>query len=150
MTREEKYSELVKMELYPKKVPINNILTEMSPMEFCAIGAFLDFEKNNDGSHITVNRLAKDMNMSMPLASRTLKNLETRGLIKRVTDESCRRNTFIIISDKGSTLFEKNAKVIKTYIDKVLNNFTDEEIETLISIKKKMMASMEDAMKDFE
>jgi len=150
MTRQEKYSELIKMELYPKKVPINSILTELSPMEFCAIGAFLEFEKNHDGSHITVNRLAKDMDMSMPLASRMLKNLETRGLIKRVTDEHCRRNTLIIISEKGNELFQKNSKVVMRYIDKVLSVFTDEEIETLISIKKKMITSMENAIKDFE
>lgn len=150
MTRQEKYSELVKMELYPRKMPVHNILKEMSPMEFCAIGAFLEFENKNGGNHITVNRLAKDMGMSMPLTSRMLKNLETRGLIKRVTDEQCRRNTLIIISEKGNELFENNSKVVMKYIDKVLDNFSDEELETLISIKKKMMASMQDAMEFFE
>ena len=110
----------------------------------------MEFENKNDGNHITVNRLAKDMGMSMPLTSRMLKNLETRGLIKRVTDEQCRRNTLIIISEKGNELFENNSKVVMKYIDKVLDNFSDEELETLISIKKKMMASMQDAMEFFE
>lgn len=150
MTRQEKYSELIKMELYPRKMPVHNILKEMSPMEFCAIGAFLEFENKNDGNHITVNRLAKDMGMSMPLTSRMLKNLETRSLIKRVTDEQCRRNTLIIISEKGNELFQKNSEVVMKYIDKVLSVFTNEEIETLISIKKKMITSMENAIKDFE
>jgi len=151
LTRKEKYTELIKMGLiYPKKVPINHLLTEMSPMEFCAIGSFLSFEEENDGKHITVNRLAKDMQISMPLASRMLKNLESKELIRRVTDESCRRNTFVLISDKGKEIFKKNSKVVMQYIDKVLSVFSDSEIETIISMQNKMIASMDNAIKDFE
>lgn len=150
MTRSEKYTKLIKMELYPKKVPINNLLTEMSPMEFCAIGAFLNFENENNGKHITVNQLAKDMNMSMPLASRMLKNLESKELIRRVTDESCRRNTFVVISEKGKEIFDKNSTVVMKYIDKVLSVFSDSEIEMLVSMKTKLITSMDNAIKDFE
>lgn len=149
MNTAEKYSELVKMELYPKRIPVNTILSEMSPMEFCAIGAFLEFEKQNPGKHITVNRLAQETGMSVPLVSRTLKNLESRELIKRVTDESCRRNTFVLISEKGNQLFGKNAAVIKQYIDRVLSFFTESEIEMLIHLKKKALSAMETALKEF-
>jgi len=86
----------------------------------------------------------------MPLASRMLKNLESKELIRRVTDESCRRNTFVLISDKGKEIFKKNSKVVMQYIDKVLSVFSDSEIETIISMQNKMIASMDNAIKDFE
>lgn len=149
MTRTEQYTELIKMEIYPKKLPFNSILSEMSSMEFCMIGAFLEFEKHNNGKHITVNELAAESGMSVPLVSRTLKNLESRELIKRVTDENCRRNTLVIISEKGNELFEKNSEVLTKYINKVLDYFTDDEIGTLFSLKKKTLNAMENVMEEF-
>ena len=149
MTKSEKFFELVKMEMYPKKLPFNSVLTEMSPMEFCAIGTFVEFEKQNSGRHITVNELSQESGMSVPLVSRTLKNLESRGLIKRITDENCRRNTLVVISEKGNKLFEQNTKVIMNYLEKVLDYFTDSEIEMLISLKKKSTDAMEKVIKEF-
>ena len=100
--------------IYSKKKPVSALLADMSPPEFILISTFTEYEKNN-GRHITINELATELNISLPAVSRTLKHLEERQLIKRVTNEDCRRITFVVISEKGKKLFEKNRKRLKPY-----------------------------------
>ena len=143
LDKNRKYADLLEMEMYPKKPPFQALFNNMSPMEYFAIGSLLKYEQINPGEHITVNGLATLTGMLVAQVSRTLKQLEMRGLLKRVTDENCRRNTFVVISDLGRKLFNENTEAVMNYAEKVLSDFTDDEIEMMISFKKRLFKAVE-------
>lgn len=138
MSKAEKYERILKLVLYPRKFPPTLPFSDISSAEFILISTFLTYEEKNNGEHITVNKLAAQINMSVPQVSRMLKTLEERELVKRETSKDCRRNTLVMIGDKGKKLFEENRKIVKYFLDKVLDALTDEEFEFLISTNQKI------------
>ena len=138
MNKEILQKQILQELIYPKKIPLTAVFADMSPAEFILIASFTAYEKENNGRHITVNELANTINVSVPAVSRTLKNLEERGLIQRVTNQDCRRNTFVIINEKGKKLFESNKEKITYLLDKVMNTFTVDEITSAIKFHNKL------------
>lgn len=127
------YIRFITKELVPRKLGISAVLKGMSPMEYGLVCSFLKYEENT-GEHMTVTNLAREMDMSVPQMSRMLKNLEERELISRVTDTNCRRNTFVVISEKGKALHEENTE---RFVTGVLSNFTSDELVRMMQIEKK-------------
>ena len=130
------YIRFITKELVPRKLGISAVLKGMSPMEYGLVCSFLKYEENT-GEHMTVTNLAKEMNMSVPQMSRMLKNLEERELISRVTDTNCRRNTFVVISEKGKALHEENTERFERFVTGVLSHFTSNELVHMMQIEKK-------------
>lgn len=143
LDREYKYIKFIEKRLLPRKFPFIEIFTDISPMEFGLICSFMKFETENDGEHMTVSHIAQDMNCSVPQISRMLKNLEERALISRITDESCRRNTFVVISEKGRELFLKNMQNIRSFVCSVFKKFSDSEMEQMMQLEEKLFTIME-------
>ena len=137
MTKEQIRYEFMQNMLHPRKLPFTVIMEDLSGSEFMLMASFLTYEKEN-GRHITVNELASIVGVTLPAVSRSLKRLEERKLIKRETNEECRRNTFVKILPKGQELFEKNKERFEYMLDRVLNVLPLEEIEMMISIHKKI------------
>ena len=142
MDKEQLHREILHNLVYPRKIPLAVLLSEISANEFILIASLLTYEKEN-GSHITVNELATSMDVTLPAVSRSLRRLEERGLIKRVCNEECRRNTFVVISDKGRELFEENRKKMEYLVDKLIDEVSVEEIEAAILFSKKVSAIMD-------
>lgn len=139
ISRNKKYTELAYMILRSgKRRNPALLLSELSPAEFALLDTTLKYEEENNGRHITVNEISTDMGVSVPAVSRSLKSLEVRGIVSRVTDKNCRRNTFVIITEDGRNVFDKNMEVLGRFIKKVITSFTDEEIEQMTRFSKKI------------
>lgn len=138
MNKEQLHKEILQNLIYPKKIPLSVIFSKMSPAEFTLIASFKTYEKDNDGKHITVNELASNVNVSVPAVSKSLRNLEERGLIQRVTNQDCRRNTFVVISEKGEKLYEYNKEKITQVLDKLMDTFSLDEILSAIEFHQKL------------
>ena len=138
MNKEQLRKEILQKLIYPKKIPLSVVLNELSPAEFTLIASFKSYEKSNEGKHITVNELASNINISVPAVSKTLKKLEDRGLIQRITNKECRRNTFVVISEKGEDLYRYNKEKITLVLDKLMSSFSIEEIQAAISFYQKL------------
>ncbi len=136
------YIQFISKEFMSKKLNISAILEGMSPMEYGLACSFLKYEKD-EGEHVTVSVLAKEMEISVSQVSRMLKNMEERGLISRVTDEACRRNTFVVISDKGRELHEKNRKNFSYFAKKVLEKFSQDEIQHMMNMQKRFFDAVQ-------
>lgn len=144
--KNQSYTELFKIAHVINKIPITKLLENISMGEFMAIGALKKFEQTNNGKNITVAVLADSLHVSVPAISRMLKNLEEKNLVKRVTDKACRRNTYVIITKDGISLHNQNAKILHSYIEKVLSHFDDEEIQNILTIHKKLLVYMTDEL----
>ncbi|MBQ8526536.1 MAG: MarR family transcriptional regulator [Clostridia bacterium] len=144
------YEDIVECVLYPKKIPASMLFCDVSQGEYMLMGAFLNYEREHDGKHITVNELAAVLDVAVPSVSRMLKNLESRGLIVRETDKDCRRNTLVFISEKGMKLFRENEKIIRHCVDMVAGLFTEDEIKQLMEYRKRIEIVMEKEIKNIE
>lgn len=150
MENSKMYDDIVNCMLYPKKIPAAMLFSDVSQGEYMLMGAFLNYEREHRGRHITVNELASVLGVTMPSVSRMLKNLESRGLIVRETDKECRRNTFVYISDKGLKLFEENEKIVKQCVNKIAKLFTKTEIEQLLDYRKRIEKVLEEEIENIE
>ena len=148
MNKEQLHKEIIRNLIYPRKLPFSVFLEELSGSEFMLMAAFLAYEQDT-GNPITVNELATQMDVTVPAVSRTLRRLEERGLIKRVCDEECRRNTHIKILSRGQELFDINRKAIEYLVDKLLDNLSTEEIEKTIEFNKKLANIMDAECREY-
>ena len=148
MYKEHLHKEIIQNLIYPRKIPFSVLLSDLSGNDFILIASFLAYEEEH-GNHITVNELASRMDVTVPAVSRSLRRLEERGLIKRVCNKDCRRNTFVKISACGRKLFETNRKVIEHMVDKLIDEFSVEEIEASIAFNKKVLTIMDKECKAF-
>ena len=139
----QKLDDIVEYMLHPKRLPISVLFSEISCGEFMLIAAFLRYEEDHAGKHITVNELAGLLDVSIPAVSRMLKNLETRGLIVRETDKDCRRNTLVVITDLGLSLFSENEGKIRCLASRILEQFTEEEIDLMLNLSKRAEQTLE-------
>ena len=137
------YEDIVECILYPKKIPASVLFDDVSQGEYLLMGAFLKYEAEHEGKHITVNELASVLDVSVPSVSRMLKNLESRELIIRETDKECRRNTLVFISEKGMELFRQNERIVRHCIEKVAEVFSEEEISQLIEYRSRIETVLE-------
>lgn len=150
MEKDKLQNQILQELIYPKKIPITAIFADMSPAEFILIASFTAYEKENEGKHITVNELASNINVSVPAVSRTLKNLEERHLIQRITNQDCRRNTFVVISEKGKKLFESNKEKITCILDKAMDALTLDEIQAAINFQQKLEIVLNEECRKFD
>ena len=146
----QKIDEIIEYMLHPKKLPASVILKDISCGEFILIAAFLKYEEHHQGKRITVNELACELDVSIPAVSRMLKNLETRNLVQRETDKDCRRNTLVNITDDGLSLFKDNENRIRNLVTKILEQFTEEEINMMLNLSKKTDIILEKEIKTIQ
>lgn len=141
------FEEIFNYVLYPKKVPFSMIFNNMSHGEFLLIAAFIKYEETNPGKNITVNELASELAVSIPAVSRMLRNMEAKNLIKRETDKECRRNTIVLITDEGKQLFRTNKDKIKHIVSKIVENFSEQELNLMFNVSRKIENILEKEIK---
>ena len=146
MNETNRHDDAVNRILYPKKFPLSMLFDGISCAEYMLITTFIRYEEENNGRHITINELANELDVSVPAVSKMLKNLESRNLVERQQDKLCRRNTFVRITDEGKDMFDKNNKKMHLLTRKILDNFTEEEIELVNSIHDKVADVIEEEL----
>lgn len=106
--------------------------TEMSLLVGIRI---LSDEKKKE--YTTVSALAKQMHVSPPAISRTLRSLDAKGYIMRSPDPDDRRNTHISITESGLCLMKEFHERMDDFMERVLSHFTDEEFEQFCELQQK-------------
>ncbi|MGL5823176.1 MAG: MarR family winged helix-turn-helix transcriptional regulator [Sarcina sp.] len=75
--------------------------------------------------------LAKKFNRNKASITSMLQGLEKKGYIQRVVSKNNEREKNIYVLEKGKDLIEEFNELFITVENKLLNNFTDEEIKKL-------------------
>ena len=80
---------------------------------------------------LTVSKLAEAEGVKMPTTSRLVKDMVRYGLVMREKAENDARSSYISITPKGKSLFERGRTARLMAITAALQNLTDENLETL-------------------
>ena len=92
------------------------------------------------GDWINMNTMRERMLEKSPNATRLCDKLVTKELIERKRSEEDRRVVYLKIKQKGLDILNDIDKKDKGSIDKLFENFTDEEAKTVSSILDKLRA----------
>lgn len=113
---------------FRREFQMKYISPEITPDEFAILFA-LNFEPD-----ISQSELAKLLFKGKAHVGKILNDMESRGLIKRIADT---RDNIIIkrneVTQKGLDIFEKGYKEMGKIKDAMQNEFSQEEIDQLIS-----------------
>ncbi|WP_206512273.1 MarR family winged helix-turn-helix transcriptional regulator [Thermosipho globiformans] len=120
-------SEMDKYKIHPGQIPILFIV------------------KKNPG--ISQKDLAKKVMLSTSTVAIMLRRMEKAGFVKRIQDECDRRFYHVYLTEKALKIVEKIFKRLKEFERQSFENFTNEEIEVLERLLKKILLNLE-AMKD--
>ncbi|MDD3413938.1 MAG: MarR family transcriptional regulator [Lachnospiraceae bacterium] len=116
---------------------------EVSKQEFFALEAVYGCGcKAEQDNGIYVSELSKQLKISMSSASRLLKGLEEKNLIKRQIDSEDRRNTWIFLTEEGKKKREESVKLFDEFMDRVIARTGEKEISELLILWNHMIDIM--------
>lgn len=113
--------------------------TELNATEFMYIG----YLYQNDG--ISQDDLAKEFLVDKAAITRTLKNMEEKGFVKRIKSESDGRERHIYLTDKAHRYEGLAESIQKKYIGaagNLLNKKKQQEIESTVSFMVDLIKSI--------
>lgn len=102
--------------------------------------------------HGTMNQkeLADMCFMDVTTMSRTLDRMEKDGLLKRESNPASRRSWNVLLTDYGSRKADEVIKIFK-WTDKVIyNGFSEDEINTLLTLTDKVQSNLWEAINNEE
>lgn len=101
----------------------------------------LDYAADNN-ANITVAEAARQLRVSMPAVSRSLKGLSEKGFVKRDFDENDRRSVRIAVTETGEEKIRDFLRYAFATLDKALAVFSDEELMQMIELQNRFVNSL--------
>lgn len=100
-------------------------------------------DMQNQGRHNpSVSQIARKLFVSPPAISRKLKTLREKQLIETFTGENDRRNTYVILTDKGKEALQENFNQVSAFLNHALARLDPEEIDQFYVLFNKIFESM--------
>ena len=88
------------------------------------------------GGSINPKQLSDIMNVTMPRITTILNGMDNKGLIERQTSTQDRRKVIVMITKKGRAVNKKHKKMIEDCNNKVNEQATEAEMETILKYFK--------------
>lgn len=114
------------------------ILTDITAAEF-ALMYHAAIKNKTDNEMLTVAQAASILQVTVPAISRTLKNLEKKEYLSRITNQNDRRSVYISITAKGVEVLINNLHRFEGLMTRILSSFSDEELHTMIKLQTKFV-----------
>ena len=109
--------------------------------EAVILKAVMDMQ-NQGRPNPSVSQIARDLFVSPPAISKKLKTLREKQLIETSTDENDRRNTYVILTDKGKKALQENFNQISSFLNRAFARLDPEEIDQFYVLFYKIFESM--------
>lgn len=134
---EEFFETIVKRKKFLIEIPLNCSQGETGTL------LYLTFVK--DG--IASSELAETLNVSLPRVVSLLNSLESKNLVKKLTDRDDKRKTIVNITDVGKELVLNKKEEAINKLTRVIKKLDEEDINQYIRLAKKIGKIM-DEMQD--
>lgn len=130
-----------------KRVNSSMIFAGVTHREFFTMEIlYEESEKNNSSKGVQVSKLADILKISLPQASRLLKNMEEKKYVIRTIDEDNRRNTYVEITGLGLKKRLEASKRMEIYISKVIGRMGMDNVGTLLLLLNDMTTIMKEEL----
>lgn len=91
---------------------------------------------------VKVSDISDVLGLPRPSVTKTIKDMENLGFVKKMTTKEDGRIVFIQLSDSGKSLIDKYVDEYFTSLSKDLSDITDEKADIMIEVLEKMYAVM--------
>ena len=92
--------------------------------------------------NVKVSDISDMLGLPRPSVTKTIKDMENLGFVKKMTTKEDGRVVYIQITDSGKSLIDKYVDEYFTSLSKELIDITDEEADMMIEVVEKMYAVM--------
>lgn len=90
---------------------------------------------------LRISDLIFRLNRTQVSISLIINRMEKKGLVKKITNASDRREVQVEITKKGMALLKSNTKLITEWIKKIFSVYSNEEMEIFIRLSDKLSDS---------
>jgi len=114
------------------KLRIRELLPDMTKVDCMTLMEISNLDCAEGEKKVTTSVLAEKMQAKPSAVSRTLKNLEEKGLIERSVNRADRRNTYVELTEQGKQVLEECKSGINEVMHAVFAKMDQEDIKRLI------------------
>ena len=82
----------------------------------------------------SMSEIADMLEVKLPLVSRYVKELKSRGLVKVISDDQDKRTKYVIITQEGADLLQKIEPDIKVALKQWLSHIPREHVDIYINV----------------
>lgn len=125
-----------------------DIVPGLKQSEFMVMGTAARIRCNDPEKQIRVSDLIRLTRMPAPGLSRTLRNVEKKGYLKRTQDPADRRNTLVVFTPKGVKLWKAAAHVMEMFYQEMLARYGENRMQELIDLQNELYNTAVDILKD--
>lgn len=131
-----------------KRIGMNSMFPEISKGEFFVLKMIhAGCKKSEETNGIFVSHIAKHLKVTPSAVSRMLRGLEERGLIERKVDKDDRRNTYVLLTEKGDEIRQRIEDQMNEFSRDVIASMGQEESEQLLKLLDRLLDTMEAEIK---
>lgn len=102
------------------------------------------------GRNVKISDISDTLGLPRPGVTRTVKEMETKGYLKKITSDEDGRVVYITITDKGERLSEKYDKNYYSRLCEYMDDITDEEADCMIKTIEKFHKIMSERRVEIE
>ena len=98
-----------------------------------------DSAEKNALKGIPMNLISKELGVSPAMISKTIGNLENRGLVERIIDSSDRRGIKVSFTDSGLVFFKRNHDISIKFMSDIFDEMGEENFLRFIELNEQML-----------
>ena len=98
--------------------------------------------------HMSATQLSEELGYDMGALTRLVDELERRGLVRRERSQRDRRAVEIAITPAGRRQAQEAKRLIVELLNRLVEPFTDPEIDTLIGLLQRLLGHLQSAAGD--
>ncbi len=122
-----------------RKLKLNSILPGITHGDSGILNLIYCCRERASGEGIKISDLVRESQLPPPAISRSLRALESKGLVTRTVDPQDRRNTFVILTPAGEEMREEVDKILSDLADAIFGTLGDETVQKLIEYLKSFL-----------
>lgn len=99
---------------------------------------------------VKVSDISEVLNLPRPGVTRTVKEMEANGYLKKISSDEDGRITYVTLTDEGEKLSEKYNRQYFSDLSKYLDDISEQEADCMIDTIKKLYKIMWERKNHFE
>lgn len=130
------------------QVRVHERLLRSAGVRIDRAGGALLYMLQGQGESVRVTSLADLLSVDAPTVTRKIQQLEREGLVGRHADPEDHRATRIALTEKGRRTLDRVLKARRTWFDRLLEGWDDEDLEAFASMLQRFATSLERDLED--